>query len=88
MVRRQRGMGYYAVWTAVILLIILHQDNWLWENSSLVFGFLPTSLLYHMGISLSATVVWYLATRYAWPLPDEPRSAPMVTPVPRTGDRP
>jgi hypothetical protein len=81
-------MGYYAVWMAVLLLIILHQDNWLWENSTLACGFLPVTMLYHMGISLSAMVVWYLATRYAWPLPDEPRPEPLTASAPRTGDRP
>ena len=57
----------YVVWSLVILLVILHQDNWLWEDSRLVFGFLPITLLYHAGISLGAGVTWYLATVFAWP---------------------
>jgi hypothetical protein len=51
----------------VLLLIVLHQDNWNWENSNLVFGFLPVTLFYQICISLGAGVVWYLATRIAWP---------------------
>ena len=35
----------YVVWSLVALMIILHQDNWLWTNSTLVFGFLPITLL-------------------------------------------
>ena len=51
----------------VILLIILHQDNWNWENSSLVFGFIPVTLFYQMCISFAASAVWFLATKIAWP---------------------
>lgn len=72
---KQRTPMFYVVWTAVVLLIILHQDNWLWDSSTLVFGFLPITLLYHICISLGATITWLLATRYAWPLDDEPLHA-------------
>lgn len=51
----------------VILLIILHQDNWNWENSNLVFGFIPVTLFYQMCISFAASMVWLLATKIAWP---------------------
>lgn len=51
----------------ILLLIILHQDNWNWGNTNLVFGFVPVTLFYHMGISTGAAIVWYLATRIAWP---------------------
>jgi len=57
-----------VVWGLVILLVILHQDIWFWDDSRLVFGFIPITLLYHSGISLSAGIVWYLATIYAWPV--------------------
>jgi hypothetical protein len=56
-----------AVWGMVMLLIILHQDMWLWDNTTLVGGFMPITLLYHAGISLAAGVTWFLATRFAWP---------------------
>lgn len=51
----------------VILLIILHQDNWNWENTNLVFGFIPVTLFYQMCISFAASMVWLLATKIAWP---------------------
>lgn len=51
----------------VILLIILHQDNWNWDNTNLVFGVIPVTLFYHMCISAGASLVWFLATRIAWP---------------------
>ena len=66
----------YVVWSLVALLIILHQDNWLWTNSTLVFGFLPITLLYHMCISMAAGITWFLAVRFAWPPELESSSRP------------
>lgn len=60
----------YVVWTLVVLLLILHQDEWFfnfWRSPELVFGFMPKTLLYHAGISLAAGCTWYLATVFAWP---------------------
>lgn len=56
-----------VVWGLVVALLILHQDTWLWDNDTLVFGFLPITLLYHAGISIGATITWFLATKFAWP---------------------
>ena len=67
----------YVVWGLVVLLIVLHQDVWLWENDTLVAGFMPITLLYHACISLAAGVTWFLATKFAWPAvleSDEPNS--------------
>lgn len=55
------------VWILIFLLFILHQDNWLWDNGTLVFGVFPMGLAYHVGVSLAASVLWYLATVYCWP---------------------
>jgi hypothetical protein len=56
------------VWILIFVLVVLHQDYWQWDEAGLVFGFLPYSLVYHAGISLAAAIVWWLATRYCWPL--------------------
>jgi len=56
-----------VIWTLVIILLIIHQDNWFWRDDTLVFGFMPIGLMWHVGISLSAAFVWYLATVFAWP---------------------
>ena len=60
--------------TSVIISIIafvvpfaLHQDSWNWDNSTLVFGFIPAGLAYHAGYSVVAAVFWYLVSRFAWP---------------------
>ena len=55
------------VWILAIALFVLHQDFWLWNNDSLVFGFLPAGLAYHAGFSIAAAVVWALAVKFAWP---------------------
>lgn len=56
------------VWFLIVLLLVLHQDNWFWTDGRLVFGFMPLGLFYHACISLAAGVVWFLATRHCWPL--------------------
>lgn len=61
----------YVVWGSLLLLVVLHQDYWQWDNATLVFGFLPYSLVYHAGISLAACVVWLLATKFCWPVQND-----------------
>ena len=56
-----------AIYGLVVVLIIIHQDNWLWDDTRLIFGFMPITLLYHAGISMGAAAVWFLATKFAWP---------------------
>jgi hypothetical protein len=60
----------FVIWSLVVLLLILHQDNWLWGNDRLIFGFLPIGLFYHACISVAAAATWYLATVIAWPSTD------------------
>ena len=55
------------VWVLVVILLIIHQDFWFWEDSRLVFGFIPIGLFYHACISIAAGIVWYVATVVAWP---------------------
>lgn len=56
-----------VVWGLVLLLVVLHQDLWNWDNDHLVFGFLPITLAYHAAISVSASIVWLIAALTAWP---------------------
>ena len=51
----------------VLVLIVLHQDNWLWTDDRLMFGFLPIGLFYQICISLAAAGVWWCATIFFWP---------------------
>ncbi len=64
------------VWILVVVLLIIHQDNWFWDDGTLVFGFMPMGMFYQVCISLAAAGVWFLATRFAWPTDLEVNEAP------------
>jgi hypothetical protein len=53
-----------------VLLIVLHQDFWFWDDPQLLLGFLPIGLAYQMALSVAAAGVWLLATIIAWPVED------------------
>ena len=74
----------YAVYGLVVILIVLHQDNWLWDDKRLIFGFMPITLLYQAGISIGAAIVWFLATKFAWPhhLEEIAQDSPAPAPAP------
>ncbi len=57
----------YVIWFMVLALIVVHQDLWYWEDSTLVFGFVPIGLFYHVCLSLAAGFTWWLACVFAWP---------------------
>ena len=50
-----------------IAMLILHQDSWLWDNTSLVLGFIPVGLFYHACFSMAVAVLAVLAIKFAWP---------------------
>ena len=56
-----------VAWGLVLLLIVLHQDFWNWSDGNLLFGIAPAGLVYHVGLSLAAGLVWWLVVRAAWP---------------------
>ena len=60
-------MSKRAVYLLLITLALLHQDFWLWDDPTLVLGFLPVGLAYHAVYSLVVAGAWYLTLRYAWP---------------------
>lgn len=68
----------YVVWGLVVFLIAIHQDLWFWDDTSLVAGFMPITLLFHAGISLAAGITWFLATKFCWPdvLDEQSESTP------------
>jgi len=69
--------GLWIVAFLVVTLLILHQDNWFWTDGRLVFGFMPIGLVWHAGISIAASVTWFIATKIAWPV--EPQFEAKVT---------
>ena len=50
-----------------LLLVVLHHDWWLWDDPTLVFGFLPVGLAYHALYSIAAAGVWIFIIKYSWP---------------------
>lgn len=50
-----------------IALAVLHQDWWFRADPSLVFGFIPISLFYHLCFSVSVAGLWALMSKFAWP---------------------
>ncbi|MSU64532.1 MAG: hypothetical protein EXS38_00155 [Opitutus sp.] len=58
----------------LVLLFFLHQDFWWKDDPTLVFGFLPVSLAYHIGWTLLVALGWFFVGRYCWPdqLDEEP----------------
>lgn len=52
---------------AILVLLVLHQDNWFWTDGTLVLGFIPIGLFYHACISIAASCVWFYAVKKCWP---------------------
>lgn len=57
----------WLVVTLIVLLAVLHQDFWWWDDRTPVFGFVPVGLAWHAGISLAAGIVGVLAVMFCWP---------------------
>jgi len=74
------------VWVLIAVLLIAHQDNFLWRNDTMVWGFMPIGLAYHAGISIAASVAWFLATQFCWPAENTENAKPM--PRSSGGNRP
>lgn len=64
----------WVVASIIVVMVALHQDFWNWKDGSLVLGFLPVGLAYHVGYSILAAVAMAALVRLAWPrdLDDEP----------------
>ncbi len=57
----------WALALVVIVVLALHQDFWLWKDKTLVFGFLPIGLAYHIAFSLLASLTMAMLVRSVWP---------------------
>jgi hypothetical protein len=62
----KRSVRSALLYAALVALYLLHNDLWLWNDPSLVFG-LPVGLMYHVGFALATSVVLTLLVIYAWP---------------------
>ncbi len=57
----------YWIWGLMVLLVLLRNDFWFWQNNFLVLGFAPVILVHQVVISLAAATLWFLAIQYCWP---------------------
>ncbi len=48
------------------LLYLLHNDFWNWGQPELVWG-VPSGLLYHLGLCVLASLLFWLLIRVGWP---------------------
>ena len=55
-----------VLYTALVLLYLLHNDLWLWNDASLVLG-IPVGLFYHMLYCIAAAGMMVLLVKFAWP---------------------
>ncbi|MEN8772984.1 MAG: hypothetical protein ABF379_14515 [Akkermansiaceae bacterium] len=55
------------IFIVFVLLLLLHQDSWNWNNADLILGFMPVGLFYHACYSLVAAAFWGIVMKVAWP---------------------
>ena len=58
--------GRAWIYAALVLLYLLHQDLWLWDDPRIVLG-LPVGLTYHVAYCLAAALLLAVTVRFAWP---------------------
>jgi len=59
--------GQVIILVAFVAMFLLHQDVWWWTDDTLVLGFVPISMAYHIGFSIATAVLWWAAAKWAWP---------------------
>ncbi len=70
----------------LIVLFFLHQDFWFRDNPSLVFGFLPVTLAWHMLFTAAAATGWWMVGKFAWPVDEDENPATVIEGTETTGE--
>ena len=65
------GARRWLATVLVVILAILHQDGWLWDDPTLIADFLPVGLAYHATFSFVASLVWGIVVFLVWPKDDQ-----------------
>lgn len=61
---------HIAIVLVLAAFLFLHMDFWLWDNTTLVFGWWPLQSFYHVLLWVfGGTLVVYLFTK--WGMPDK-----------------
>ena len=71
----------------VLTAFVLHQDFWWKGDATLVFGFLPVSLAYHVGWTLLVALGWFWVGKYCWPAGLDATAEDAAKPVPQSGEK-
>ena len=51
---------------AIIVLYLLHNDFWLWDQPTLMLE-IPVGLLYHIGFCIVTSILMMMLVKYSWP---------------------
>ena len=60
-------MKSVITWVLALGLLVLHQDYWQWDRNDIVFGFMPYTMAYNIGISLATAALWIFVCTFLWP---------------------
>ena len=74
-------------WLILLLLVAAHHDFWFWKDASLIGGWMPVGLAWHIALSIVAAGFWLFAVRTAWPVEEGAQvaeSASSATPADAT----
>ena len=52
-----------VLYSLLVLLFVLHNDFWLWDNAQIVLG-IPIGLLYHIVYCFVATILMAIIVKY------------------------
>ena len=64
--KMNKTFSRWILYIGLVVLFLLHNDFWLWDNPEQVLG-LPIGLLYHIGFCVAAAILMALVVSYAWP---------------------
>lgn len=58
----------WIAYLALVLLYLLHNDLWFWNDSRIIMG-LPIGLLYHVCFCFGSSILMFILIRFCWPVP-------------------
>ena len=62
----KKAFSRWILYIGLVVLFLLHNDFWLWDNPKRVIG-LPIGLLYHIGYCIAAAILMMLIINHALP---------------------
>ena len=62
----EKNLPKWLLYSALFVLYLLHNDLWLWNDASLIFG-IPIGLLYHITFCLVASSLFISIVKNIWP---------------------